>query len=227
MTLTELFTSIADAIRTKKGTTDKINATDFPDEIINLPSGGGGELKITSGYYLFAYEHRLDYMDEIITLLDNITNANYMFYYCQKNLTVAPSFDTSNVETMNNMFSTTNKLTTIPEYDMGKVNNVENMLRNTYALQNVGGFKDLGKAYTQTTSNYGVYKLGFYTSGSVVLTYESLMNVINKLYDLNLTYDVANGGTLYTQSLVLGSKNLALLTAEEIAIATNKGWNVS
>ena len=48
------------------------------------------------------------------------------------------------------------------------------------------------------------------------------MNVINNLYDLNLTYNVANGGTLYTQSLNLGSTNKAKLTAEEIAIATAK-----
>ena len=53
------------------------------------------------------------------------------------------------------------------------------------------------------------------------------MNVINNLYDLNLTYDVANGGTLYAQSLVLGSTNMDKLTAEEIAIATAKGWNVT
>lgn len=36
MTLTELFTNIANAIRDKKGTTDKIKATEFADEITNL-----------------------------------------------------------------------------------------------------------------------------------------------------------------------------------------------
>ena len=45
--------------------------------------------------------------------------------------------------------------------------------------------------------------------------------------DKHTSYDVANGGTLYTQQLVLGSTNMAKLTAEEIAIATNKGWTVS
>ena len=64
-------------------------------------------------------------------------------------------------------------------------------------------------------------------STSSNLTYDSLMSVINNLYDLNLTYDVANGGTLYTQKFSVGSTNLAKLTAEEIAIATNKGWTVS
>lgn len=53
------------------------------------------------------------------------------------------------------------------------------------------------------------------------------MNVINKLYDLNLTYDVANEGTLYRQTLKLGTTNRNKLTSDEIAKATNKGWNIT
>lgn len=39
-TLTDLFTGIADAIRTKKGTEDEIVATDFPSEIESISGGG-------------------------------------------------------------------------------------------------------------------------------------------------------------------------------------------
>jgi hypothetical protein len=46
------------------------------------------------------------------------------------------------------------------------------------------------------------------------------MNVINNLYD------IASAG-IKTQRLVLGADNMAKLTADEIAIATNKGWTVS
>ena len=38
--IVELLTDVADAIREKKGTQDKINAQNFADEIKNLPSGG-------------------------------------------------------------------------------------------------------------------------------------------------------------------------------------------
>ena len=38
--IVELLTDVADAIREKKGTTDKINAQNFAEEIRNLPSGG-------------------------------------------------------------------------------------------------------------------------------------------------------------------------------------------
>lgn len=47
--------------------------------------------------------------------------------------------------------------------------------------------------------------------------------MFTKLYDLNLTYDVANGGTLKTQKVDLHADVIAKLTPEQIAIATNKG----
>ena len=37
-------TSIADAVRTKGGTTDPIVVSDIPTAIANIPSGGGGDL---------------------------------------------------------------------------------------------------------------------------------------------------------------------------------------
>lgn len=111
-----------------------------------------------------------------------------------------------------------------------KANNMGSCFQSCSNLTNFGGFLNLGKAYTGTIENNLSYKLDL--SSCTKLTHESLMNVINGLYDLNLTYKVADGGTLYRQSLVLGATNLAKLQATEegqqaIAIATNKGWNVS
>ena len=114
---------------------------------------------------------------------------------------------------------------TLQELDMSKATRIENMFNGCTKLENIGGFLNLGKAYTYTGNGYNFYKLNL--SKATLLTHDSLMNIINNLYDLNLSYNVANGGTLYTQNIVLGSTNLAKLTAEEIAIATNKGWTVS
>ena len=49
MTLIELFTNIANAIRTKKGTSDKILASDFAIEIENLPTSGESSEKYFVG----------------------------------------------------------------------------------------------------------------------------------------------------------------------------------
>lgn len=96
---------------------------------------------------------------------------------------------------------------------------IDSMFRYVTKLTNFGGLKDLGKNYLTTANeNYGYYKLDL--SSCTSLTHNSLMNVINNLYD------IATAG-VKTQQLVLGSTNLAKLTTEEIAIATNKGWAVS
>ncbi len=44
MALTDFLTQIADSIRSKDGTTEPIVATDFPQRILDIPSGGGSGL---------------------------------------------------------------------------------------------------------------------------------------------------------------------------------------
>ena len=157
---------------------------------------------------------------------NNITSIGYMFYNCYA-LIEAPSMNTSNVTSAASMFAYARSLKTIPEYDFSKVYSISSMFNQQLELANIGGFKNLGKGYTATSANNSICELRLSAISNNALTYESLMNVINKLYDLNLTYDVANGGTLYTQKLILGYNYLNKLTADEIAIATNKGWTVS
>lgn len=138
----------------------------------------------------------------------NATTGNYMFNGC-KNLT---SLDLSNFDA--------NKI-------MGSAQNytITYMFNGCTNLTNLKFMKNLGKGYVIKANGYNASTVNL--SSCSKLTHESLIDVINNLYDLNLTYDVANGGTLYTQNLQIGSTNLAKLTEEEIAIATNKGWTVS
>ena len=51
MSLTDFFTQIANAIRSKDGTTDPILATNFPQRILDIPSSGGEIVKISSGTF--------------------------------------------------------------------------------------------------------------------------------------------------------------------------------
>lgn len=157
-----------------------------------------------------------------------VTITYNMFYGCRSltDLDVS-NFDTSNLKSCGGMFGGCNSLTSLDlsNFDISKVNDITYMFYNCTKLVDFKFGINLGKSFTRKTNNYANYKLDL--SYSKLLTHDSLMSVINNLYDLNLTYDVANGGTLYSQSLSLGSTNLAKLTNEEIAIATNKGWNVS
>ena len=135
------------------------------------------------------------------------------------NLEVFPELDTSNVTNMSSAFYNASSLKEIKKINLGKVTNISHLLEYCDKLTTLGGFENLGEGYLTTASaNNWSYKLDL--SYCTKLTHDSLMNVINNLYD------IATKG-VKTQQLVLGSTNLAKLTAEEIQIATDKGFSVS
>ena len=161
----------------------------------------------------------------------NVTNISGMFYGCS-GLKVFPQLDTSNVVNAYRMVYNT-PIEDYPSLDFSNVEKFDNeSLRGRSSRGSVTykGFVNYGKAFNKTETNYRYYKmnLAYYNTD---IDHDSLMNVINNLYDLNLSYNVANGGTLYTQSLELGkdksgNTNISKLTDEEIAIATSKGWTL-
>ena len=170
--------------------------------------------------------YRMDYMFyncsslTTIPLLDtsSCTNMNHMFVSCS-NLIEIPLLNTSSCTNMNSMFYYCRKLVTIPLLNTSKVTNISSAFDYCTSLTNFGGLENLGQAYETTkNANYSYYTLDLTYSNS--LTHDSLMNVINNLYDIKTK-------GCKTQQLVLGSTNIAKLTAEEIQIATDKGFSVS
>ena len=152
------------------------------------------------------------------------TNLGSLFKEC-RSITTIPQIDTANATSMNDLFYNCSNITDIPSLNASKVTSIYNMLSGCKNLTDFNGLIELGKAFTAKSNNYNNYT--FNLRSCTNLTHESLVNIINNLYDLNLTYDTANGGTLYKQAFQLGKDNLAKLTADEILIATNKGWNVT
>lgn len=172
----------------------------------------------------------------------NVTNMNGMFLDCVS-LPTIPLLNTSKVTNMGSMFANCTSLKTIPQIDTSKVTNIKSIFSGCSALESLpnlnlasatdvrtmftnvfttltdlGGFEDLGKGYLTTRAeNYKYYTMDLSTCTG--LTHDSLMNVINSVYD------IASLG-VQKQLLNFGSENLAKLTADEIAIATAKGWNV-
>ena len=147
-----------------------------------------------------------------------LTNLNATFQRC-KALEQVYIPETGKVTNGNGAFYVCSNLQTINKLDGSSLINISAMFSSCPKLANFGGIENLGKSYlTSASNNYMYYKLDL--SDCTLLTHDSLMNVINGLYD------IATKGC-NTQQLVLGSTNLAKLTAEEIAIATEKGWTVS
>ena len=171
--------------------------------------------KVTNMYGMFYECSSLTTIPQLDT--SKVTNMNSMFSNC-RSLTTIPQLDISKVTNMYGMFYNCSSLTTIPQLDTSKVTNIQQMFNYNSKLTDMGGLKNLGMAYLTTQSaNYYQYTLNLSFSP---LTHDSLMNVINNLYD------IASKGCK-TQSLILGSTNIAKLTSDEIAIATNKGFSVS
>lgn len=155
-----------------------------------------------------------------IPLLDtsSVTNMSAAFAYCES-LESVPSLNFSNVTNMDSTFAYCEGLQTIPKIDTSKVVNINGAFVDCLELVNVGGFQNLGSSYTVgAASNYENYKLAL--GRSTKMSHDSLINIINNLYD------IASKGC-NPQTLNIGATNLAKLTDEEIAIATNKGWTVS
>ena len=163
-----------------------------------------------------------------------VTNMNQMFSGCSS-LTSIPQLDTSKVTDMGNMFGSCISLTSIPQLDTSKVTNMGNMFGYCYELTSIP-LLDCSSV-TVTTSPFGYSNLNNLTDiggfkdlkvswSSNFLdkvpnaTVESLMNVINNLYDLT-----ANG--LSGKTLKFGTTNLNKLTTEQKAVATNKGWTLT
>lgn len=183
-------------------------------ELRNIPQlNTSAVTNMNSTFYDCGYLKTIPQLDT-----SSVTTMHDMFGFCPS-LTTIPQLDTSNVTNMLQMFYNCSSLTMIPQLDLSKVTNVQKMFVWCFALTTLGGFQNLGMAYdTTASSNLNSYTLSL--SDSSKLTHDSLMNVINNLYD------IANKGC-NAQQLILGSVNLAKLTAEEIAIATDKGWTVS
>ena len=102
-----------------------------------------------------------------------------------------------------------------------KVTSISNMFSGASSLENLILKSDynLGKGYSTTVSeNYYSYTFGL--NDCSLLTKESLMGIINGLYDIKTA-------GVKPQQLILGSTNLAKLTEEERNIAVSKGWTLS
>ena len=197
---------------------------------------------VTNMSYMF------DECKQLITIpqLDtsSVTNMSYMFRNCSK-LTTVPQLDTSNVTTVERMFYYCSELIELPDFNCVKLTNFGGSssftwLYNCYNLKKIGvvdcdsvtnigyffgssalnsltdfgGCRNLGKANSVSNTN-GSYFMNYAPN----LTYESVMNVINGLYDR------ASAG-LSVLTLKLHANHLAMLSEDDIAIATNKGWTI-
>ena len=155
----------------------------------------------------------------------NVTNMNYMFYNCSS-LTTVPLFDTKNVTNMADMFYKCSSLTTVPLFDTKNVKNMSYMFIGCSSLTTVPLFDttnvtNMGSMFYNCSSLEQIHMININAnldiSSSRKFTREALLEIIGNL----------KAQTSGTKTLTIGSTNLAKLTDEDKAIATNKGWTLA
>lgn len=174
---------------------------------VNVPqTAQSGTLKALldatkSAYYLFA-KYKGSSVDDLISFNDtaNVANMGYMFYQCA-NLTSINRLDTSKVTDMTFMFYECRRLTSIPQFDASNVTNTNYMLSDCISLTSIGMY-----GFTRSIDISGT-----------ALQHDALVAFLNQ------------AGTAYnsSQKITMGTAKLALLSDEEKAIATNKGWTLA
>ena len=160
--------------------------------------GGNGVPKCN---YLFYYYNGTS-LDKAVKGLDTskVTDFSRMFASCT-NLTSVPALDTSNGTIFNRMFQGCTNIISVPALDTSKGTDFTDMFISCNKLTSIG-----------------IY--GF--TRSIVITPTALE------HDAIVAF-LNQAGTAYnsSQKITMGSAKLALLSDEEKAIATNKGWQLA
>jgi surface protein len=178
------------------------------DNLTQLDVSNFDTSKVDNMSYMFYNCNKLTKLDVSNFDTSNVNNMSYMFYNC-KNLTTldVSNFDTSKVTDIGNMFRDCSYLTELNCSSW----NISHITRKTYLGSAFNGCPSLVDFYPPQNINAEMD-----VSHDTKLSHDSLVRIINNLMTKTST-----------TKLILGATNLAKLSDEEKAIATNKGWTLS
>lgn len=158
----------------------------------------------------------------------NSIPINDLFYNCGKLQSVDLRNFVTNIVSADFLFNGCGSLETInmDGVNLGLINGQSSNLgafrsafKNCNSLVNLIFGNNLGAALSSSSS---VNQFNVDLTSCSLLTHDSLVDFLTKLADVS-----DKGAPVAVTTVRLGATNLAKLTAEEIAIATNKGWTVS
>lgn len=136
--LQDFLRDTADAIRTKTGTTEPINAQDFSTKILQIPSGGENTLKnlldaTKTADYLF-YEYQGTSVDGLIQYSDteNVESISHTFY--SSKVVKVPELNTSKVKDFSYAL-TYSSINEFPNWNFSNAANISHLLDNCNSLK--------------------------------------------------------------------------------------------
>lgn len=202
-----------------------------------------------STYHLF-YRYAGTSIDGLIDYNStaNVTNMNEMFYYCS-NLTTIPQLDTSSATTMSGMFQNCTSLTTISQLNTSKVKDMASMFKQCSNLITVpeldtSNVINMVSMFSYCTNLTSIPQLNASKATNLAFIFDNCTSLTSiGMYDFTDSIDITDtalehdaivallnqaGIPVYSnERIIMGSAKLALLSDEEKAIATNKGWTLA
>ena len=178
----------------------------YADKIRNIPTNDSITLPAGTA---FAFSNNSD--PNITYIVDTAFQLFYNSFF-----ETAPHIIISGINvSADSMFDKCYDVVTIPTFNCENIVSTRRMFEYCTDLTNVGYLTDIGKGFLNGT----LVTLSFLYCSK--LTKESCMNIINSLYDLNLNNSYTN-----VAYLKFHATPYSLLSADDIAIATSKGWVV-
>lgn len=172
--------------------------------------------------YMFTTCNRLTSIPLLNT--SNVKNMEAMFYSCSSLITI-PLLNTSSVTDMGSMLGYCSKLSSLPLLNTSNVTNMERMFYGCSSLTSIPAL-DVSKVisfnncFISCSSLKSILMTGmkanFDISASTKFEESDLVTILNNLATVTTT-----------KTLKMGATNLAKLTDEDKAIATNKGWTLA
>lgn len=166
------------------------------------------------------------YWCQYVTTLDianwdtsEVTNMTATFQQCKSVVTLDVSrWDTSNVTTMNILFGycANLEMLDLTKWNVANVTNFSLIFQDCYKLKSIVGSRSLDEVVRNNIGAMNDARID-YSVNSCPLDVASLVALFNGVADLT---------GQASKTITVGKTNLAKLTPEQIAIATNKNWNV-
>ena len=218
--------------------TDMSNMFYYCNSLTSLDIGGWDVSNVTNMGSMFDSCTNITSLDLSNFVTSKVTNMGGMFNGCYRLTSLdIGGWNVSNVASMGSMFSNCKSLTSL---DIGGWNvsnvarmdwmfnfcsNITSIDLSTWNMNNVTNMNYMFngcKVLTDLNMNGAILPkmnlTNWYINTCTALTVDSLVSVINALPQLD-------SGTSYTCQL--GADNLAKLSDEQKAIATNKGWTLN
>ena len=143
----------------------------------------------------------------------NLTTAEWLFYNNSNLVKIGEMLNTGNITTMKYMFYVCVDLKSVPLFDTSNVTKIDSMFGSCSVISDLGGLTNMGKAFTSAQT--------LDISSTSRLTNQSVQNLIDTVYDMNLNTKGGSATLKLSQSVIN-----AMSDTQKSQLAA-KGWTLT